>query len=139
MIQDVYDQIREKDHAVLTCIRDDQGDTRKIRETTTLSNRDVNYSLNKLEDLDLIKTKTPEGRVTQVVNGQKRNFKAPRKAALTELGRDYFATTQNRHSPYHDLTHEELVERVQSLEEQVRALEERLEAMRKQVWNKLSQ
>lgn len=137
MTDDVSDQIREKDHAVLTCIRKGRDNTRLIREVTTLSNRDVNYSLDKLEDLGLIETETPNSRVTAIVNGQKRNFKAPREAVLTDRGRDYF--TRNNHEPtkHQEMTDEELVERVQKLEQEIDAIQNAFKTFRYQVIREL--
>lgn len=131
------DQLREKDHTVLHCIQEGHDDTRKIREQTTLSNRDVNYSLDKLEDIGLIETDTPDGRVTKVVDGQKRNFKAPRQARLTDTGSQYLTTIDREQTQYQEMSHEDLVERVRGLEQQVADLENAFDAFRQQVLKKL--
>lgn len=137
MSQDIFDQIREKDHAVLTCIRDKEDDTREIREATTLSNRDINYALNKLEGLGLIETKTPEGRVNEIVDGQKRDFKAPRRARLTDAGIEYLTTADREQTRYQEMTHDELVERVRELDQRVASVESAFEVFRQQVLRKL--
>lgn len=137
MTDDTFDQIREKDHAVLQCIQDGRNNTRTIREATTLSNRDVNYSLDKLEDLDLIETETPNGRVTLTVDGQKRNFKAPRQTRLTETGFEYLASRSNEQTRFQGMTYDELVNTVQDLEKRIDEIEDSFEAFRKQVVGKL--
>lgn len=137
MTDDCFDQIREKDHVVLQCIRDGYDTTRAIRDETTLSNRDVNYAFDKLEDLGLIETVTPDHRVTAVVDGQKRNFKAPREAALTSRGQDYFAWTDRDRTKYRTMTHDDLVERVRALEQRIEEIQDTFEAFRQQVLKKL--
>lgn len=137
MTDEISDQVREKDHAVLACVRNGNNNTRQVREATTLSNRDVNYALDKLEDLGLIRTETPEGRVTEIVDGQERNFKAPREAALTDLGQDYLAWTDREQTTHQAMTHDELVERVQELERRADELETAFEMFRRQMLKKL--
>lgn len=130
-------QLREKDHAVLTAISEGATDTRQIREATTLSNRDVNYCLDKLDDHGLIETETPDGRVTRVVDGQKRNFKAPRQARLTDTGIEYLAAIDREQTQYQDMTHDELVEQVRELEQRIDKLDAAFEAFRQQMLRKL--
>jgi hypothetical protein len=137
MSENVFARIREKDHAVLQCLREGRNTTRTIREATTLSNRDVNHCFDKLEDLGLVETHTPDGRVTEVIDGQKRNFKAPRRAALTEAGARYFQWASREQTRYRDMTHEELVEQVRALEHDVEALQQAFEAFRQQVVEEL--
>lgn len=137
MTNEPADQLREKDRAVITCIQDGHTDTRQIRKVTTLPNRDVNYSLDKLEDLGLVVTETPDGRVTRVVDGQKRNFKAPRKAELTETGLKTLQGMDVVRTKYRDLSHRELVERVQELEREIDDMKDSMEAFRRQVQNRL--
>lgn len=132
-----FDQVRDKDYTVIECISEGHDTTRTIREQTTFSNRDVNYSLDKLEDLGLIETETPDGRVTEVVDGQKRKFKAPRKAELTDSGEEYFARNDGDQDLFRDLSHDELVIRVRKLEVELEDVQNRMEAFRQQVLEKL--
>lgn len=136
MNREEFDQLREKDHTVLHCIENGENDTRKIRESTTLSNRDVNYALDKLEELGLIETQTPDGRVTEVVDGQKRNFKAPRQAFLNDLGQEHLDRTDLERIKYQDISREELIARVHELEQEVEALQDSFEVFRRQVLQK---
>jgi len=137
MTDEITDHLREKDHAVLTAINRGATDTRQIREATTLSNRDVNYCLDKLDDLGLIETETQDGRVTRVVDGQKRNFKAPRQARLTDRGVTYLTSTDKDQTRYDGMTHDDVVEQVYNLEQRVEELEAAFEAFRQQVLQKL--
>lgn len=137
MTDTIHDQVREKDHAVLRCIRDGHDTTRAIRDATTLSNREVHYSLDKLQELELIETETPDGRVTEVIDGRERTFDAPRQAALTDQGVTYVTHTGQEHTRYHERSHRELVERVYELEEEVEALRSSLETFRQQVSDRL--
>lgn len=137
MTDETQDQLREKDRTVLTSIHEGHTDTRQVREATTLSNRDVNYALDKLENVGLIETETPDGRVTQVVDGQKRNFKAPRKAVITESGVGCLQALHVERSKFEDMSHRELVECVRELEREMGRMEDSLDAFRRQVLNKL--
>lgn len=137
MTDEVFERVREKDHAVLQCLSEGQNTTRSIREETTLSNRDVNHCFDKLEGLGLIETQTPDGRVTEVIDGQKRNFKAPRQAWLTERGVAYFEWAPREQTRYREMTHEELVERIRELEREVEALHNAFEAFRQQIVREL--
>lgn len=137
MTDEISDQVREKDHAVLACIRNGQNNTRQIREATTLSNRDVNYALDKLEDIGLIATKTPEGRVTEIVDGQKRNFKAPREARLTDTGAGYLTETDDELTRYQKMSYDEILEQVYDLEQRVTHIEAAFDAFRQQMVSKL--
>lgn len=136
MTPDPLDQLSEKDRTVFACLHDGAETTTDIRAETTLSNRDVNYCLDKLVDQGLIETWTPDGRVTQVIDGQKRNYKAPRHAELTAKGKACPHAITCEESPYQDLSHEELVERVYELERRIDDLERTLEMFRKQIQRK---
>lgn len=137
MTERISNQLREKDLAVLNAIERGATDTRQIREETTLSNRDVNYCLDKLEDLDLVETETPDGRVTAFVDGQKRNFKAPRQATLTARAEDFIQGIEDDPTRYRDMSHRDLVERVNELEQEIDAVKDSLTLFRQQVLQKL--
>lgn len=132
-----FDQVRDKDHTIIECIHQGHDTTRTIREQTIFSNRDVNYSFDKLEDLGLIETEAPDCRVTEVVDGQKRNFKAPRQAELTRSGKEYLSRIEDGQNLYRDLSHEELVTRVRGLEDELEAVQDQMEVFRQQVLEKL--
>lgn len=132
-----FDPVSDRDYTVLQCIHDGKDDTRQIREATTIANHNVNHALDRLEERDLIITYTPDGRVTEVIDGQKRNFKAPRHATLTEQGQAYLGQADHDLTPYRGMTHDELVEQVRELDQRVEDLEAAFEAFRQQVLQKL--
>jgi len=128
--------LREKDVTVLRCIQHGEQDVQKITAATTLSNSQVNYSFEKLEDNNLIEVEKPDGMVDRVVNGQRQVFEAPKRATLTDAGEAYL--TSNEHDQrYEDMSHEELVEHVHELDARIDELEDAFEAFRKQVLQKL--
>ncbi len=137
MTVDGIERLREKDLAVLRAIGEGNDNTREIREATTLSNRDVNYALDKLEDLGYLQTETPDGRVTQIIEGQKRDFRAPRKAELTSQGETALSEAQRENTPYQELSREELVETVQELDHRVSKLESAFDTFRQQVLDRI--
>jgi len=135
---DRFDAVRNKDHTVLTCIKQGENDVQQITATTTLSNSEVNYSFSKLADLGLITVEKPDGMVDRVVDGERQVFEAPKQAYLTDDALDYFDWTDREQelAAYRAMNHDELVERVHALEGQVANLEEAFAAFRKQVRRK---
>jgi len=136
---DRFDAVRDKDHTVLSCIKDGENDVQQITATTTLSNSEVNYSFSKLADLDLITVEKPDGMVDRVIDGERQVFEAPKQAYLTDDALDYFNWTDREEelAAYRAMSHDELVERVHALEGQVADLEDAFAAFQKQVRQKL--
>jgi len=139
-LTDTFEQVRPIDHAVLTCIRDGK-DLQQITETTVYSNRKVNYSFTKLDNLGLIETYTPDGMVERTVNGETRVFQAPKQARLTDTGAQYFEWTdrQDTIDAYRSLDHDELAQKVVTLEERLDTLETQFDAFQNQVREKLTE
>lgn len=135
--EQVFEKIREKDQTVLTCIQNGEDDVQQIKAATTLTKRDVNYALEKLEDLGLIDVHRPDGQVERIIDGQKRVFDAPKEATLTNTGIHYLHTTNQDRGQYEDLTREELIEKIHNLEDRVAQLENGFEAFRQQVLQRL--
>ena len=136
----VFTQVRDKDHAALTCIRNGDTDVQQIKAATTLSKNEVNYSFTKLEDLGLIDVTRPTGRVERVIEGQKRIFDAPKTAHLTDKGSAYFDWTTRTQdtNQYQDLTRDELIHRITELEQRVDELETAFTTFQRQVQNHIS-
>lgn len=135
---DNFENIREKDHAVLNCIRDGQNDVQLITEATILNNSEVNYCFRKLSRMGLIKVQKREGMVERVIDGTTQVFQAPKQATLTENAQTYLErSTEDCGDRYRALDHEQLVERVHELEAEVEALNQRMEIFRKQVSEQL--
>jgi len=131
------ESLRDKDHAVLTCIRDGQNDVQQIKAATTLSKREVNYAFEKLDDMNFIEVSRPDGQVERVIDGQKRVFDAPKKATLTDHAVQYLHTAEQDTTRYDDFSRDELVERIHDLEDRIDRLENGFESFRQQVLHKL--
>jgi len=129
--------LRDKDGAVIACIRDGDNDVQQIKATTTLSKREVNYSFEKLEELDFIEISRPDGQVERIIDGQKRVFDAPKEATLTEQAIQYLQSTNQDSTKYQDLSREELVHKIHDLEDRVNRLERGFESFRQQVLQKV--
>ena len=137
-MMDNFENIREKDHAVLNCIRDGQNDVQLITEATMLNNSEVNYCFRKLSGMGLIEVQEQEGMVERVIDGTTQVFQAPKQATLTENAQAYLErSTEDCGDRYRALDHEQLVERVHELEAEVEALNQRMEIFRKQVSEQL--
>lgn len=69
-----------------------------------------------------------------MINGQKRVFQHPKQAELTEKAEQYLEhSDQEDLDSYENLSHKELVVKVNELEEQIEKLQGLLESFRKQV------
>ena len=132
------DQLRDKDRIILTAVSNGNDDVQKITAQTTLENHHVTYAFQKLEELDLVQVEKPDGYVQRQINGQKRVFQHPKQAELTEQGRQILEQqNQEDLERYENLTHQELVEKIHSLEKQVGELENKLQVFQKQVQNSI--
>ena len=127
-------QLRDIDQAVLHAIQEGHNDTQKITQQTTLKTHRVRYSLKKLEKQGLITVEQPDQMVERVVDGQKRVFQHPKKAELTDKGRRTLRESDEEDlEAYQNLTHKELVKKVNHLETEIQTLKNSMEAFRKQV------
>ncbi len=131
-------QLRDIDQAVLQHIVEDHNDTQKITQATTLENHRVRYSLEKLEQQGLITVENPDTMVERVIDGQKRVFQHPKQAELTEDGEQYLAQNPDTEKTmYSELSRDELIQKVHSLEADVEQLEEKFNIFRSQIQQKL--
>lgn len=137
MTDDVFDQVRDEDHDVLVCIRRGDSDVRSINEETALTQRQINYAFEKLQELGLIDVHRPEGYTTQVINGQKRRFRKPKQAMLTENGLEYFQHRDTAQLRYENMDKSELVRLTKENEEAINDLKKSFAAFRQQVLRKL--
>ena len=137
---DTFEQVREIDHVVLTCIRNGK-DLQQITEATIYSNREVSYSFTKLEELGLVEVETPDGMVERVVDGERQVFQAPKRAYLTRQGTQYFewADREDTIDAYRAMDHDALAQRVYELEERIDELETKFDAFQHQVREKLTE
>jgi predicted transcriptional regulator len=123
---------------VLQLVSEGHNDIQKITEETTLTNSQVNYRFQKLQDLDLIEVEKRDGWTTRVIDGQKRKFKAPKQAELTEHGEQVLQNKEADMDEYRDLTREELVEKIHRLEGRIEGLENKFNTLRSQIRRYLS-
>jgi hypothetical protein len=127
--------LRDKDIAVLQAIQNGAKDTSEIREATTLTNREINYSINQksLEEHGLVNVKRPKGREQREVNGGKTSTWKAKRYNLTDKGIRYLKDLDQHPDQYEELEKRELIERIQELEER----QDRLESMFKQFRSKV--
>ena len=139
-IEEVEDGLREKDLTVLNLLSDGEDDVQKLTSATTLTNSEVNYCFQKLNDMKLVTVRKPDGTVTRVVDGTKQVFEAPKQAQLTELGETVLERIEDEETGqrYEDLTRKELVRKVQRLEEEMEEMNRKFDLFRKQVQDRLS-
>lgn len=139
MTDDECPELREKDQIVLACIADGQDDVQQITAATTLENHEVNYCFTKLADLGLLEVEKPEGYVERYVGGQKRVFRAPKEATLTEAGQEYVRRSEDTvdSSAYRDLDRAELVETVHALKRDLAELRREFQLFKRQVQREL--
>lgn len=123
---------------VLQLVSEGHNDIQKITEETTLTNSQVNYRFQKLQDLDLIEVEKRDGWTTHVIDGQKRKFKAPKQAELTEHGEQVLQNKEADMDEYRDLTRAELVEKIHRLEGRIEDLENKFNTLRSQIRRYLS-
>lgn len=133
-----FQEIRDKDHVVLSHIEEGRDDVQKITAETTLENHHVSYSFEKLEGLGLLTVEKPDKMVERVVDGQKRVFQHPKQAELTEKGLQYLEESQSEDvTEYEDVSHGEIVERVGDLEDELEELKEAFRLFKKQIQQKM--
>jgi predicted transcriptional regulator len=133
-----FTEIRDKDGLILQQVDSGNDDVQKITQATTLENHHVTYAFEKLEELDLLEVSKPSGTVERVIHGQKRVFQHPKQAELTEKGEQYLEHSEQQDlDEYENLSHRELVEKVQKLENKVSRLEQSFETFRRQTIRKL--
>jgi len=112
--------LRDKDIAVLQAIQDGARTVSQIKETTTLSNREINYSLTEysLEEQGLIEIHRQEGREWREINGEERYIWKPKTVEPTDKAIQILADldTEDR---YDDMSRREIIERVEELEQRL--------------------
>jgi len=124
---------------VLQLIQEGFDDVQKITEETTLTNSQVNYRFQQLQERDLITVEKRDGWTTRVIDGQKRKFKTPKQAQLTEQGERLLQENEEDGlDEYRDLTREELVEKVHQLDKRVGTLENKFDTFRNQIQRHLN-
>jgi predicted transcriptional regulator len=127
-------ELRDKEHLILQQIQRGNNDVQKITSQTTLENHHVTYAFQKLENLQLVEVSKPDGRVERIIDGQKRVFQHPKQAELTQQGEQYLEHTEpQKIDEYENLTHRELVKRVNTLEKEIEDLTKSFQVFKNQV------
>ena len=132
---DTFAAVRPEDHTVLVALTEGYDDVRQLNRETSLSRRQINYSLTeKLEPLGLITVdRPPDGTYREeTIDGTPHRYPAPKEASLTLLGQRYLDSTDRPLSldGHRNLDRTELVQKVHDLEERQNRVEERIEAMK---------
>ncbi|ELZ80165.1 hypothetical protein C454_11156 [Haloferax gibbonsii ATCC 33959] len=123
--------LRDKDLTVLQCISEGKDDIQKITSATTLENHEVNYCFTKLEKHGLLKIRRTDGYTTRIVNGQKRTFKAPKRAELTKSGKQHLEKRQESEIHWFEyISQEEIIQLVRRQEQRIERLETAVEMLR---------
>lgn len=132
-------ELREKDVAILQAIRDGAHSVSEIREQTTLSNREINYSLTEksLQTQGLVEIQKQEGREWKEINGEQRYIWKPKQVQLTDKGLRKLADLDKRSTEYEDVSKRELIQQVQNLEERLDRMENMFKDFRQKVMEQL--
>jgi predicted MarR family transcription regulator len=127
-------ELRDQDQLILQQIQSGNDDVQKITSATTLENHHVTYAFQKLKEHGLLTVSKPDKMVERIIDGQKRVFQAPKQAELTDEGKQYLEETEKENlEEYKDLSHNELVEKVNRIEARIEKLEKKFEVFRDQV------
>ena len=132
-----YSNIGNREIQVMHLVQQGYDDFQKIREQLTLSWRQLDYTLEKLEDVNLVTIQERSGYTTREVDGQRRKFKAPRGVKLTTEAEEYLNHVEVQRQ-YQDLTREELVEQLHRLEKRVSELEAGFKTFKKQIRSQIN-
>lgn len=140
--REAFEKVREKDHAVLECIRRGDNDVYHIGKETTLERREINHCFEKLDDIGILTVTTfPDDEYISVIDdGQPRTFRRPKEAQLTDLGRTYFEWEESDTTGlgrYDELEYTELVTKVHDHEHEIRGLSKAFKSLRRQVMREL--
>lgn len=137
MSEEIFQRVSERDHTVLCMVRDGHDDTHKITQETDLDSDSIRPAFYKLERLGLLTIEKPGGMTERVTDGQRRVFKTPLQAALTDKGREFFEWTDRDENKYEDVSQAELVQRVHTLESEVQTVKTELTGLKEFVRERL--
>jgi len=133
------ESLRDKDTAVLQAIQDGAQTVSEIREQTTLTNREINYSLTEksLQTQGLVEIQKQEGREWREINGEKRYIWKPKQVELTDKGLRKLADLENPNTEYENLSKRELIQRIQELENRLNRIENMFKDFRQKVMKQI--
>lgn len=131
--------LRDKDIAILQAIQNGAQNVSDIRQATTLTTREINYSINEysLEQYGLVEIHRPEGREWQVINGQKRNIWKPKTLQLTDKATRTLTEIDREQDLYQELSRQQMIRRLVELEERQDRLENMFKNFRSKVMEQI--
>jgi hypothetical protein len=131
--------LRDKDIAVLQAIHNGAEDTSEIREATTLTNREINYSINEksLEQLGLINVERPNGREQRNINGRETTTWKAKRITITDKGIQHLANNTPEKTGYENHSKRELIQRIEELETRLERLETEYKNFRTKVMERI--
>lgn len=134
-----HEDLRDKDLAVLQAIQNGANTVSEIKEETTLSNREINYSLTEksLEQMNLVNINRTDTREWQQINGQERYIWKPKTVELTDKALHTLTEQDNNINQYEDMTKRELIERIHELEQRQNQLETVFKDFRQKVMERI--
>lgn len=133
-------ELRDKDIAILRAIHAGASTVAEIGEATTLTNREINYSLTEysLHDMGLVRVDRETGREWREFDGTERFVWKPKHVELTDRGIQQLSESDsNPGAQYEDVSKRELAERVVHLEERLERLEQVFKDFRESVMQEL--
>lgn len=133
-------KLRDKDVAVLQAIENGASTVTEIRESTTLTTRQINYSIDEysLEKLGLVDVDRESGREWREVNGHQKNVWKSKQVQLTDKGIQLLAELETvQGDRYEDMSKQELIERVLELEERQDRFEQVFKDFRSKVMERI--
>ncbi|MFB6183214.1 MAG: hypothetical protein ABEI96_01550 [Haloarculaceae archaeon] len=133
--------LREKDLAVLQAIENGATTTHELNEVTTLTTREINYSLTEysLEELGLVEITRRDGREKREIDGHEQSVWRSKQFRLTDKAHQVLAQQEaGKSERYEDLSKRELIERVDELETRLDRLETVFKDFRTKVMKQLN-
>lgn len=122
--------LTKTDLLVLRHISEGHNNTRALRRNTDLTRRQIEYRLfEKLPNRDLIETYQPDGRVEEIIDGQKRNFRAPKHGRITEEGEQVLAATETS-EPTRNNEDTDLIAKINQVESELQELEAEIDELK---------
>lgn len=132
--------LREKDIAVLQAVQEGANTVSEVKEATTLTNREINYSLTEysLEQHGLVEIQRPSGREWREINGEEKNVWKPKQVSITDKGLQILAEQNVEYQgKYSDLSRRELIGRVEELDQRLDRLETVFKDFREKVMDSI--
>jgi len=131
--------LRNKDKAILQAVEDGARTVSEIKDRTTLSNREINYSLTEysLAEQGLVEIQKQEGREWREINGEERYIWKPKTIKPTDKAITLLADLDTENTEYEDLSKQELIQQIHELEQRQNRLENMFKNFREKVMDRI--